>query len=71
MTLSKLHILIAMAIGVVTPTVTGLSAYYNAIGKIREDYVKKEELKDKLDKLDRIAEDVAEIKGSLRGLSKR
>lgn len=43
-----------------------VASYYTTIGEIRADYVKKSEMEKVQDKLNRIAEDVAEIKGYLR-----
>lgn len=49
-------------LGFVIPTATAVSAYYKA----SEKFAPKEDLKEMRTKVDRIAEDVAEIKGMMK-----
>lgn len=64
-TIKRAHLIVAFIMGIMAPTISAMSAYYKALGDIREEYVKKADLQSKLDKIDRIAEDVAEIRGQL------
>lgn len=65
-TIKRAHLFIAFIMGIMAPTVTGVSAYYKTINDIREEYAKRSDIEKMKDKIDRIAEDVAEIKGALK-----
>lgn len=73
----KIYLVIATAIAVGTPLISGLSAHYSAqaaveqqINNVRyesaEKYADKNDMKDIRDKLETISSDVSEIKGYLK-----
>ncbi len=60
--IKKIHLIWALIIGIAGPAVAGVSAYYNSINALAP----KADVTQLRDKVDRIAEDVAEIKGILK-----
>jgi hypothetical protein len=74
----KLHTWVVLVMGIVSPVGTGFAAWYNMKSSVDErfsqvriererDFVKKDDLKELSRKINEIAEDVAFIKGRLRG----
>ena len=61
-TVKKVHLMWAFVIAVATPCVAGVSSYYKALSELAP----KAQVEKMEDKLNRIAEDVAEIKGILK-----
>lgn len=61
-TIKKIHMLWALMLAIMGPTAAGVSAYYNLAPKAEVAQVR--------DKVDRIAEDVAEMKGILKQMAR-
>lgn len=61
-TIKKIHLMWALIMCIVGPAVAGVSAYYNSLAALAP----KADVTQLRDKVDRIAEDVAEIKGILK-----
>lgn len=61
-TIKKIHLMWALVIGIAGPALAGASAYYNSLNALAP----KADVTQLRDKVDRIAEDVAEIKGILK-----
>jgi hypothetical protein len=61
-TIKKIHLAWAFILAVATPTAAAVSVYYKTVG----DLAPKTQVEKMEDKLNRIAEDVAEIKGLLK-----
>lgn len=66
MTIKKVHFFFGFILLVGTPVVSGMTTYYTTIGDIKAEYAKRSDIEKIKDKIDRIAEDVAEIRGVLR-----
>lgn len=61
-TIKKIHLAWALIIAIAGPALAGVSAYYNSLNALAP----KSQVEKLEDKINRIAEDVAEIKGILK-----
>lgn len=61
--MKRAHAVVALILAIASPCVAGLASYYNAMAQLAP----KSEVEKMRDKVDRIAEDVATIKGILQG----
>lgn len=59
--IKRIHLLIGLVLSIMIPTATSVSAYY----KSTENFVRKDDVKAMNEKLDRLAEDTATIKGMM------
>lgn len=76
-TLTKIELLLAVLVGILSPTIAGVASYVKSNGEIERkmevlrteretNFVRKDAFRDMSYKVDRIAEDMAEIKGYLK-----
>lgn len=61
-TIRKVHLAWGFILAFATPTIAGVSAYYKSLSELAP----KSQVEKLEDKINRIAEDVAEIKGMLK-----
>lgn len=75
--IKKAHVIIVLLGSIITPLLTGITAYHKSLASIGDEFhnirlesersfVKKDDFKSLNEKIDRIADDVAEIRGYMK-----